>query len=313
MNRRQAARVWFGGLAGVLAFAQKPQAPAGPSVADKQMGIARQLDTLERRGPNGGSQQQYARDVDGLLSGFRGLTPLFGSFTPHDYETNRELVRRSMAWLGTIEPYAVRDAGLGRSVAGAYGYFGDYQSQPSLRPYGYGGGAGLGYAGAGRMSRRMWLGGHRDFDRDIERYAMSMAYWSAGWYGTGGMQRQREPQGLDAADFALPPTDRRPMPLPDPDANVPEAKRQQWRDLAPQFGSVAGRIFEAQRNLDALAQRLARRGMTVNARDLATSYQMQGFLEDAAELVRLGDIDKAKLALDRAAYTCNQLKPVTGQ
>ncbi|MBL8209611.1 MAG: hypothetical protein JNK87_02815, partial [Bryobacterales bacterium] len=128
-----------------------------------------------------------------------------------------------------------------------------------------------------------------------------------------GAQRQREPQGLDAVDFSLPPTNRQPIPLPDPDTSVPEAKRQQWRDKAPQFGAVSSRIFEAQRNLDALAQRLAKRGMNVNARDLSIAYQMQGFLEDAAELVRAGDIDQAKLALDRASYTCNQLKPVTGQ
>lgn len=299
----------FGGLCAGPGLAQQPK--ASPSVPDRQLAIARQLDTLERRGSGGGSQQ-YGRDVDGLLAGFRGLTPLFGAFTPQDYETNRDLVRRSMAWLGTVEPYALRDPSLGRSVAGAYGFFGDYQARPDLRPYGYGNGAGLGYAGAGRLSRRMWLGGHRDFDRDIERYAMSMAVWSAGWYGIGA-QRQREPQGLDAVDFSLPPTNRQPMPLPDPDSSVPEAKRQQWRELAPQFGAVSGRIFEAQRNLDALAQRLAQRGMNVNARDLAIAYQMQGFLEDAADLVRQGDIDRAKLALGRAAYTCNQLKPVTGQ
>ena len=299
----------FGGLLAGAGFGQQPK--AAPSVPDRQLAIARQLDTLERRGTGGGGAQQYGRDVDGLVAGFRGLTPLFGAFTPQDYETNRELVRRSMSWLGTVEPYALRDPSLGRSVAGAYGFFGDYQARPDVRSY-YGGGAGLGYAGAGRLSRRMWLGGHRDFERDIERYAMNMAIWSAGWYGIGA-QRQREPQGLDAVDFSLPPTNRQPMPLPEPDSSVPEAKRQQWRDLAPQFGAVSSRIFEAQRNLDALAQRLAKRGMNVNARDLSIAYQMEGFLEDAAELVRAGDIDKAKLALDRASYTCNQLKPVTGQ
>jgi hypothetical protein len=81
----------------------------------------------------------------------------------------------------------------------------------------------------------------------------------------------------------------------------------------PQFAAISSRVFEAHRNLDALAARLQQRGMSVNARDLATSYQMQGFLEDAADLARQGDFEKTKLALDRAAYTCNKLKSVTGQ
>ena len=52
--------------------------------------------------------------------------------------------------------------------------------------------------------------------------------------------------------------------------------------------------------------------MDVNARDLAASYQMAGFLQDSAALIQAGDFAPAKVALDRASYLCNKLKSVTG-
>ena len=80
----------------------------------------------------------------------------------------------------------------------------------------------------------------------------------------------------------------------------------------PQFVAVSGRVFQSQQNLDALSQRLRRQGMDVNARDLAASYQMAGFLQDSAALIQAGDFAPAKVALDRASYLCNKLKSVTG-
>ena len=241
---------------------------------------------------------------------------MMGGFTPGDYQANRDLVRRSLSWLAMVEPRGYRNAALGRSVAGLYGSLGDYQNRASFRPYGGRSGAAFGYAGAGRVSRRMFLGGAGS-DQDIERYAMQLATLGGGFgygYGYGMRSRQRAPEGLDAADFG--PTEdngKKPLELPSIDsAKFSAEQKAAWDDLRPQFLVVSGRVFQSQQNLDALSQRLRRQGMDVNARDLATAYQMTGFLQDSAALIQAGDFAPAKVALDRASYLCNKLKSVTG-
>jgi hypothetical protein len=67
------------------------------------------------------------------------------------------------------------------------------------------------------------------------------------------------------------------------------------------------------RSLDSLSARLQARRMDVNASDIAASYRMQGFLEDAASLVKSKDLAGVKLALDRAEAERKRLRSVTGQ
>ena len=262
------------------------------------------------------ADDQLLSRVNQLGSSFQGFVPMMGGFTPGDYQANRDLVRRSLSWLAMVEPRGYRNAALGRGVAGLYGSLGDYQNRASFRPYGGRSGAAFGYAGAGRVSRRMFLGGAGS-DRDIERYALQLATLGGGYgygYGYGMRSRQPAPEGLDAADFG-PPEDngKKPLDLPAVDsAKLSAEQRTAWDDLRPQFVAVSGRVFQSQQNLDALSQRLRRQGMDVNARDLATAYQMAGFLQDSAALIQAGDFALAKVAIDRASYLCNKLKPVTG-
>lgn len=247
---------------------------------------------------------------------FQGFVPMLGGFTPGDYQRNRELARRSLAWLAMMEPRAYANPALGRSFAGVYSQLGDYQNRPALRSYGYTAGAAFGYAGAGRISRRMYLGGFGS-ERDVERYALQLATMGAGYgygYGYGFRPRVRAPEGLEAADFGpVPDNGRKPLPLPRVDlAKLTAEQRAAWDDLRPQFIAVSNRVFRSQQNMDALAQRLRRQGMDLNASDLATTYQMDGFLQDCAALIEAGDFVQAKVALDRATYLCNKLKSVGG-
>ena len=276
--------------------------------------LDRDLTTWQAQGTSV-SDDQLLRNVNQLGSSFQGFVPMMGGFTPGDYQANRDLVRRSLSWLALVEPRGYRNPALGRGVAGLYGSLGDYQNRSAFRPYGGRSGAAFGYAGAGRVSRRMFLGGAGS-DRDIERYALQLASLGGGFgYGFPGMySRQRAPEGLDAADFG-PPEDhgQRPLALPAVDAaKLSVEQKAAWDDLRPQFVAVAHRVFQSQQSLDALGQRLRRQGMDVNARDLATAYQMAGFLQDSAALMQSGDFAPAKVALDRASYLCNKLKSVAG-
>ena len=277
--------------------------------------LDRDLSNWQAQGISASDDQLLSR-VNQLGSSFQGFVPMMGGFTPGDYQANRDLVRRSLSWLAMVEPRGYRNAALGRGVAGLYGSLGDYQNRASFRPYGGRSGAAFGYASAGRVSRRMFLGGAGS-DRDIERYALQLATLGGGFgygYGYDMRSRQRAPEGLDAADFG-PPEDngKKPLELPAVDsAKLSAEQRTAWDDLRPQFVAVSGRVFQSQQNLDALSQRLRRQGMDVNTRDLSTSYQMAGFLQDSAALIQAGDFALAKVAIDRASYLCNKLKSVTG-
>jgi hypothetical protein len=242
--------------------------------------------------------------------------PLLGGFTPRDYQANRELVRRSLAWLALIEPRGYNNPALGRSIASAYGVLGDYGGRPQFRNYGYGYGAAYGYAGAGRLSRRLWLGGYGgDYERDFERYALQLGVYGSLW-GGGFVPgyAQRRPEGLDAVDFGPPPdTGRKPLALPSVDlTKLNDAQKAEWEEVRPQFTAVSGRVHEALQNLDALAARLGRQGMTVNGGDRSNALLMEGFLQDAADLIKAGDFANARKALDKAGYVRARLKSVIG-
>lgn len=262
------------------------------------------------------SDEQLLGRVNTLGASFQGFVPMLGGFSPRDYQANRDLVRRSLTWLALVEGRGYRNPVLGRSVAGVYGALGDYQNRPQFRPYGFTGGAAFGYAGAGRMSRRLFLGGAGS-ERDIERWALQLATLGAGFgYGFGVLpgMRQRAPQGLEAADFGpIEDNGKKPLPTPAVDASkLTSADKAAWDELRPQFTAVAGRVFQTQQNLDGLGQRLRRQGMEINAQDRAVAYQMDGFLQDSAALIAAGEFGPAKVALDRASYLCGKLKSVAG-
>ena len=278
--------------------------------------VERDLAAWQQQGASA-SDEQLLSQVNALGASFQGFVPMMGSFTPGDYQANRELVRRSLSWLASVEARGYANSAVGRGVAGLYGTLGDYQNRPAFRSNGFGAGAAFGYAGAGRVSRRLYLGG-KGTDRDVDRYARQLAGLGGGYgygYGYPGSYRQaRAPEGLEAVDFGpVEDNGKKPLPVPVLDlAKVPAEQRAAWEELRLQFTAVAARVHQAEQNLDALAQRLRRQGMDVNAGDRAVAYQMDGFLQDSAALMVALDFAKAKLALERASYLCNRLKTVVG-
>lgn len=272
-----------------------------------------QIQVLRRSAVPGADPRQLANSVGAVAGGFQGFYPLMGGFSAGDYQANRELIREAMTAFAMAEAVS-GDPALRSALAGAYGTLGDYQARPEFRSYGYSPVGAYGRAG-GLMRGLVLGGGSRNYERDLERYATSLASWNmvngyiwSGFYGRG---RNREEQPPEPEPN---PPERRPIPLPQVDAtSLNEQQKTEWDDLRPQFMAVSSRINEALRNLDVLSARLRQRGMDVNGADLATSYRMQGFLEDSAALIQKKDFSLGKQALDRAEYERKRLRSVTGQ
>ena len=93
---------------------------------------------------------------------------------------------------------------------------------------------------------------------------------------------------------------------------TPEQK-EAWREVRTQFTFVSSRVHDARVLLEGLSGRLAARGLSVNSKDGATALSMQGFLVDAADLIKEHEFARAKEALTRADYERNKLKGTTGQ
>ena len=104
--------------------------------------------------------------------------------------------------------------------------------------------------------------------------------------------------------------------LPDVDeSGLSDAQKAAWSDARERFMNVAPKVHEARVLLAQLSARLESQGpnITLNTKDAAAALMMQGFLDDAVELIRKGQFERASEALVRADYQRQRLKSVTGQ
>ena len=270
-----------------------------------------QVQNVRRSAVPGANPRQLAAGVSSMAGGFQGFYPMLGSFTPGDYGANQQLVRDALSALAMVEAVAGADPQLRSALAGAYGSLGDYQARPEFQRHGYSPVASYGRASG--LMRGLVLSGNSDrsSERDLERYAMSMATWNAmnGNIWAGLNNRNQERAGEQNEANVPPPPERQAMAVPDVDtASLNEQERAAWDDLRPRFVAVSSRIAQALSNLDGLSARLRAQRMGVNAADLATSYRMQGFLEDAAALIQKKNFADGKQALDRADYERKRLR-----
>jgi LPS sulfotransferase NodH len=86
-----------------------------------------------------------------------------------------------------------------------------------------------------------------------------------------------------------------------------------WTDAKDRFRQVAASVHGARVLLNQLSERLQRQRVALHPEDAANALKMQGFLEDAADLIREGNFESAVDALRRADYVRAKLKSVTGQ
>jgi hypothetical protein len=283
---------------------------------DRHAELRRDVDAMTARlaGQRPTSQQAIA-DAQRLTSGYRSLVPFVRGFRPADYVLNIELARRSLEWLARATPLFGRDplaaSAFLRSYDAIGGFYGD--SAPFYRP-----GAFVAFAGATRLARRLILDG-RDpnrFERELERYAL--AYGTLAAY-SGAFQTPWT-TAYDLPQSAPPPpgpertVELKPVELPDIDASGLDAEQQgAWTDARERFRTVAPRVHAARVLLNELSERLQHESIALHPVDAANALKMQGYLEDAVDLIREGRFHTAIEALTRADYMRAKLKSVTGQ
>jgi hypothetical protein len=91
------------------------------------------------------------------------------------------------------------------------------------------------------------------------------------------------------------------------------AQREAWADVRVRFRSVASQVHGARVLLDQLAGRLQGQRLALHPENAARALKMQGFLEDAADLIQSNEFETATEAIRRADYERGRLKSVTGQ
>ena len=287
------------------------------NAADRQQTLQGMIGGMDARLSGQVSSRQVISDSDRLAAGFNGLVPYVGGFGENDYRANRELARAAFAWLARASALYAADPAVSQSLMRTYGSIGDFYHR-----YGsfYPSGAVLAYAGGNHLARGLVLGGHggRSYERDLERFAMdwaSVAYVNGALYG---MPRQESgpPPDEPIAGPNMPTPDIPVTALPDVDENkLSDAQKAALSDARDRFNSVAPKVHEARVLLAQLSARLETQGpnITLNTKDAASALMMQGFLDDAAELIRNDQFEKASEALVRADYMRQRLKSVTGQ
>jgi len=158
------------------------------------------------------------------------------------------------------------------------------------------------------------LAGGSQYEQDLDRYALAYAtaayaygplYW--GMLPSGAP----EPPRIDPGQkLPVPP----PVELPAIESSSLSAEqRAQLADVQDRFRPTSARVHQARVRMSELAARLGQRGLTTNAQDAATAAKMQGFLEDAVELIKAHEFALANEALTRADYSRTKLKNVIGQ
>jgi hypothetical protein len=294
---------------GAVVYAQGP--------GERQHSLQGMIGGMNARLNGQPGSRQVISDSDRLAAGFNGLVPYVGGFAENDYQLNRELARQAFEWLARASAMYAADPAVSQSLMQTYGVIGDfYRRHGSFYPSG----AALAYAGGNHLARSMVLDrrGGRSFERDLERTAMDWAavsYLNGAMYGMPPGQGGPPPEGADARQ-AAPVAEIQPTALPEVDeGRLDDQQKAAWSDARERFMNVAPKVREARVLLAQLSARLEAQGpnMRLNTQDAAAALMMQGFLDDATDLIRAGQFEKASEALVRADYQRQKLKSVTGQ
>jgi hypothetical protein len=285
----------------------------GNPAANPQAALRADLDAMSARSRSAGNASQAIADAQRLALGYRSLIPVVGRFGPADYALNREMARRSLLWLQRTSVLYTANPLAARAFLDAYDTIGGfYRDQGHF----YAPGAYVAYAGATRLARWLTLG-RNPYDwsqRELDRYAL--AYGALAIHDGRLIGRWALPQDLpaDAGAAADTATTLTPVELPRVDtARLTAAQREAWNDARDRFRSVSAQVHTARVLMEQLSSRLQRQALALNPTDAANALKMQGFLEDAADLIRAGEFEMATDALRRAEAERARLKGVTGQ
>jgi hypothetical protein len=299
------------GLIGAQAagvHAQRGVGQAGPQAA-----LRTDLDGMTARLGGRGTPQQAIADAQRLATGYRSLGPHVRGFGPNDYAVNREMARRSLYWLSRANIMYAGDPLAARAFLDAYDSIGLF-----YRDYGYfySPGAYVAYASATRLAQRLARVGVQGdwYARELQRYALAygaLAVHDGQLVGRWGVPQDLPDGAPTKADAGAP---LKPLELPRMDITkmTPE-QREAWTDVRDRFRSVASKVHGARILMDQLAGRLNAQGLALHPEDAANALKMQGFLDDAVDLIQAGELESATDSLRAADAERTKLRGVTGQ
>jgi hypothetical protein len=284
--------------------------------AGQQQALAADVDALNARLASRPDRGQVIADAERLAAGYRGLGPAARGFNASEIARHRRLTRDAFSWLSRASVLYSGDPAVTRALMATYGVLGDfYGHHRSL----YALAGPVAYARANRLARGLSLAGgaYGVEDAELQRLAVSWAsvgYLNPGYYWWWWRPADNLPDEPTYSEPEAPPVHFEPVPLPEVDASMLTAEQAEtWRDVRARFVTTASRVHEARVALEQLSSRLRAKNMGLNAQDAAAALMMQGFLEDAADLIRQHRFEPAAEALTRADYQRRKLKSVTGQ
>jgi hypothetical protein len=292
--------------------AHRVDAQRGHGTADAQVALRADLNRMEGAAAVRVPLAQATSDAQRIAAGYRAMGPLAAGFGPGDYAVNQQMARQSLAWLGRTGVWYMNDAVAARAYLDAYDAVGRFYRYDwrLYSPAAY-----VAYAGAARLARRLALATAYDWTASaLERYAM--AYGALVIADGHYVGRWNAPQDLVpvAAPPAQPAQPLKPVELPRIDiSTLTPSDREAWDDVRVRFRTVASQVHITRTRLDELAGTLQQQHLALHPENAATAMKMEGFLEDAAELIQAHEFEQAVDALRRADYERGRLKGVTGQ
>jgi hypothetical protein len=259
------------------------------------------------------NNQLVITDAEKIRTDYDRLIPVSGTLTPSDQEKNRQLAQETFTLLSRASSVCGSNPMISRALMNTYLSIGDfYQNHGAFYPSG----ATIAYWGADRRARFLRNNDNSGrFDPDLERFAKAWAaasYVDRAIYEFSSRDRSKKEQPYIEPQYQE--SRYSPVELSAVDEGKLTAEQKElYRDVRAQFLVIAPKVNDARILLDQLSSRLASQNMKLNVQDAAAAVTMQKFLEEAAEYVRAGDFEKAKVALTRSDYMRNKLKSTTGQ
>lgn len=310
MIRRMSSLLGVCLLGVTAAQAGQGKGVAGPAISQDVLvrDIGAMSGRLSTRNPD-----QAVADAQRIAMAYRSMGPLAGAYSAADYRMNQQLARLSLDWLSRASVVYANQPLVMQAFLSSYDSIGRF-----YQDYGawYRPGAFVAYASATRLAQRMALASARDaalYERELERYAYAYGSiavangWLLGpWSSVADLP--------DTVSAAPPPPVIKPVELPPVDtASLSAEDRAAYTEVRDKFRSVSSKVHQSRLLLGDLSSRLQARRMTLNPTDAADALKMQGYVEDAAQLIGEKQFEQASLALTRADYVRTRLRGTTGQ
>jgi len=278
---------------------------------DRERGILNEVTALNGRFNSGRpSASEIVAEANRLAVAYGDLARSREASGASDYAIQRQIATMAFAWLARAGALYSADPTVAQALMQTYSVMGSFFSGARV----YAPGPVLAWSGANRIARALVLnpetGGR--FENELKRYGLA---WAAATYVAGGVPPP-EPETSALPFFGDPPESAAEGPLPLPtidESTLSPVEKPLLEEVRRRFPITAKHVLEARLALEQLAQRLQQQNLKLNNQDAAAALMMRGFLEDAAGLVRAGQLQRALEALTRADYQRASLKNVTGQ